>query len=211
MNFTYNILKGPELRDGPYRQDVNSGVDDILIDLIMQKDEKAFGAFYDRHGKLIYSLIFRILGHKPDAEEVTQEAFLKVWDNADKYDVRKGSVKSWLITLARRLAIDRTRSKQYKMRVRETEFSSADDSGSESHNITSKVKATDHQTEAREVNEALSGLDDQYRQLIQLSYFEGFSHSEISTLLDMPLGTVKHRIREAVIKLRKVFVYDSNE
>ncbi|MBD3169951.1 MAG: sigma-70 family RNA polymerase sigma factor [candidate division Zixibacteria bacterium] len=199
-------MKGPKLKDGFKKGATKPEADEILIKLIVQKDEKALSVFYDMHGRLIYSLVLKLLGNKPDAEEVTQETFLKVWDNAEKYNGNKGSVKSWLVTMARRLAIDKTRSKHYKMRNRESAFAAPDGSGPDSQQSGKKVESADYLAEAREIKEALAKLDDQCRNVIHLSYYEGYSHSEISKHLNMPLGTVKHRIRQGVEKLRQVFL-----
>ena len=143
------------------------------VDYQANKDEKALKAFYDLYSKSIYSLVIRIIGRVQDAEEVTQEVFFKVWKNAEKYDCRRGNVKSWLLTMARRLAIDRIRSKQYKMRERESTPLSSTELNDGFLDFDYKIIETDLGIKAREINEALVELDDQYREVIHLSYFEG--------------------------------------
>jgi RNA polymerase sigma-70 factor (ECF subfamily) len=193
-------MKGQNLKGKFLTENPDPEADIILMQLIGAKDEKALGVFYDIHSSMIYSLVLKMTGSVFDAEEIVQEVFLKIWNNADKYDGRRGSVQSWIITIARRLAIDRTRSKQFKMRSRE----SSDESSLESVRQNSQDNQTSVAAEIREVNEALEKLDSSYRDVINLSYYEGYSHSEIANHLDIPLGTVKYRIREAVDKIRRL-------
>ncbi|MBD3233327.1 MAG: sigma-70 family RNA polymerase sigma factor [candidate division Zixibacteria bacterium] len=177
--------------------------DEALLKLISERDEKALELFYEYHNRLVYNLIRRMLGDSQDAEEVTQEVFMKVWDNADKFDGRRGNVQGWLVTMTRRLAIDRTRSKQYKIRNKEGSLDSGVNPDS-IKGLTGKANETAEATEVREVAEALKKIDDSHSEALYLSYYEGYSHSEIAENLNIPLGTVKHRIREAVNKLRKI-------
>ncbi|MCH7762090.1 sigma-70 family RNA polymerase sigma factor [candidate division TA06 bacterium] len=180
------------------------GVDEGLIELLKGRDEASLQMFYERHSRLVYSLVLRILGSVSDAEEVTQEVFLKIWKNAWSFDRSKGSVLAWLMTVARRLAIDRTRSKlfkAYKSEVSLVAVNMDEARGDEKGDSASHLIKTE---EARIVTKALSSLPEKHRQMIDLAYYEGLSHSKIALRLDMPLGTVKTILRKAVIDLRKM-------
>ena len=96
------------------REDPDAG----LLERVAGRDESALAALYDRHGRLVYSLVLGMLGNIDDAEEVTHDVFYRVWEKAGTFDPRRGSGQAWLVTLARRLTIDRTRSKQHKARGR---------------------------------------------------------------------------------------------
>jgi RNA polymerase sigma-70 factor (ECF subfamily) len=178
--------------------------DELLLGLIRKKDEHALSVFYDRRSGLVYSLAYSMLGDKSDAEEVTEEVFLKIWEKAESFDNSRGSALAWVTVMTRRLAIDKTRSKQYKMRSREASLEMADASGKLGEGHEEGERKIVMAAEATRISKALGQLDDSLREVIQLSYYEGLSHSKIAERLDSPLGTVKTRIREAVIQLRRI-------
>lgn len=181
-----------------------AGADDVLLDLIRGGDEAALARLYRNRSRMVYSLALSIVRDNSDAEEVTEEVFYRIWKNAGEFDRKKGSALAWVTTIARRMAIDRTRSKQYKGRMKEVDFEKAvAGDGNESFSGSQAFDPTGG-AEARQVKEALDQLGDSHRQLIHLSYYEGLSHSQIAERLDTPLGTVKSRIREAVIQLRRM-------
>jgi RNA polymerase sigma-70 factor (ECF subfamily) len=154
---------------------------------------------YERRSSVMYSLVMSIVHNETDAEEVTQEAFIKIWKAAGSFDSVRGSALAWITTMTRRLAIDRTRSKHYKSDKKKAVLDDI-----EEWSLVSRDGSPSAGVEAREVHEALAQLDDKHRKVIRLSYFEGMSHSQISERLDTPIGTVKSRIREAVVKLRRL-------
>jgi len=178
--------------------------DELLIGLIKKRDEHALSVFYDRRSGLVYSLAYSMLGDKSDAEEVTEEVFLRIWEKAESFDNSRGSALAWLTVMTRRLAIDKTRSKQYKMRSREASLETADAGGKLGEGHQEGERKIVMAAEATRISKALGQLDDSHREVIQLSYYEGLSHSKIAERLDSPLGTVKTRIREAVIQLRRI-------
>lgn len=178
--------------------------DELLIGLIKKKDEHALSVFYDRRSGLVYSLAYSMLGDKSDAEEVTEEVFLRIWEKAESFDNSKGSPLAWLTIMTRRMAIDKTRSKLYKMRSREASLESADAGGKLGAGHDEGERRIIMAAETTRVSKALGQLDEPLREVIQLSYYEGLSHSKIAERLDSPLGTVKTRIREAVIQLRRI-------
>lgn len=178
--------------------------DELLLGLIKKRDEHALSVFYDRKSGFVYSLVYSMLGDKSDAEEVTEEVFLKIWQKAESFDNTRGNAQAWLTIMTRRLAIDKTRSKQYKMRSREASLESADAGGKLGEGHGEGERKIVMAAEANKISKALGQLDESYREVIQLSYYEGLSHSKIAERLDSPLGTVKTRIREAVIQLRRI-------
>jgi RNA polymerase sigma-70 factor (ECF subfamily) len=182
-----------------------TGADDVLLSLIGEGDEAALARLYREKSRFLYSLVFSIVKNSADAEEVIEEVFLKIWQNAGSYDGSRGSVMAWLTTITRRQAIDRTRSKQYRSRMKEVDLEAGAVDGDGEAMVGADADTTSSGAEAREVAEAIDRLGDSHRQLIRLSYFEGLSHSMIAESLDMPLGTVKTRLREAVIQLRNMF------
>ena len=177
----------------------DSAHDSALLRRIRERDEHALAELYDRHATYVYSLARSILRNDDDAEDVTQEVFFRVWDRGSAFDPSKGSPLAWLTILTRRLAIDRTRSRTFRARGRETslEAAAASTDGKGADDIVLSA-------EANQVLAALEQLDPVYRDVIRMSYYEGLSHSGIASKLGAPLGTVKSRLREGVTQLRRI-------
>jgi RNA polymerase sigma-70 factor, ECF subfamily len=173
--------------------------DEELMPLIGDKDPEAFAVFYDRHGGVAFSLAYRIVGEKAAAEDVTQEAFISVWRSGARYDRARGSVRSWTLGIVRNRAIDLLRSKAG--RAPNLDFD--DDSILEQRPAEelTEDEALRRET-ADEVRGAIGGLPGEQSKVIELAYFGGFSHSEISEMLGVPLGTVKGRMRLGLEKIR---------
>ncbi|MDZ4722928.1 MAG: sigma-70 family RNA polymerase sigma factor [candidate division Zixibacteria bacterium] len=184
--------------------DTSAGsMDELLIRLIKLGDQTALSSLYDRRGRFVYSLALSIVQNEADAEEITEEVFFKLWQQAGSYDLARGSVLAWLTTMSRHLAIDRTRSKQYKARRAETTLDDTIlDTLPANHNGSPDSDWSNAEAKDQIVS-ALNRLTPAHRDVIRLSYYDGLSHSLIAERLDTPLGTVKSRIREAVIQLRK--------
>ncbi len=181
-----------------------TGTDVMLMHLVQRGDEHALSMLYQIHSALIYSLALSVVRNKADAEEVTLDVFLKIWQKATTFDSRRGSVLAWMVTITRRLAIDRTRSKHFKAAAKGVDI---EDVSEEKLGSASVAAATDRVTQnlqAEEVMSALKQLESQYREVIELSYFEGLSHAKIANHLDTPLGTVKSRLRDGLKQLRKI-------
>lgn len=177
----------------------DSAHDAALLRRIRGRDEGALSEFYDRHSTFVYSLAQSVVRDEGEAEDVVQEVFFRVWERADAFDPVRGSPLAWLTTLTRRLAIDRTRSRSFRARGRETSIDAV--AASASHDGGASVTMS---AEANEVLAALEQLDPVYRDVIRLSYYEGLSHSGIASKLGAPLGTVKSRLREGVTQLRRI-------
>ena len=177
---------------------LSSLADEELMELAAERRSDAFELLYDRHADSAFSLAYRICGQRPLAEDVLQEAMVAVWRSAGRYDSRRGSVRTWILTMVHNRAIDGIRRRSVAERGR------ADGEG-----LTERVPARER-TEAevlrREqagiVAAALATLSSDQRRVIELAYFGGMTHVEISALLGMPVGTVKSRMRLGLAKLR---------
>jgi RNA polymerase sigma-70 factor (ECF subfamily) len=184
---------------------ISNEADVVLMDLIREKDEPALSKLYDRRSGFVYSLAYSIVGNRSDAEEITEEVFFRVWQKAASFDKSRGSVMAWMAIIARRLAIDKTRSGQFKSRTKEVSINAATSSDNNpviaGKGDTASIEAA---ADAGALSDALGQLRDDYSQVVRLSYYEGLSHSKIAERLNTPLGTVKTRIREAVIQLRQI-------
>jgi RNA polymerase sigma-70 factor (ECF subfamily) len=173
--------------------------DEELMPLIGAQDVAAFEVFYDRHGAIAYSLAYRIVGERTAAEDVTQEAFVSIWRSGGRYDLSRGSVRTWTLGIVRNRAIDSLRGKSAsapKLAFDADAILEQRESGDRTDG-----EALQRET-ADEVREVLDQLPDEQSKVIQLAYFGGFSHSEIATMLNVPLGTVKGRMRLGLEKIR---------
>jgi RNA polymerase sigma-70 factor, ECF subfamily len=172
--------------------------DEDLMQLMRQGDAQAFEIIYERHANAAFSLAYRMTGRRGAAEDVVQEAFLSLWRSGARYDRTRGSVRTWVLGIVHNRAIDALR------RNLRHDTRRASDEGIEER-FEAKER-TDlqaaHSEEAAEVRSALDTLPEEQSKAIELAYFGGFSHSEIATMLEMPIGTVKGRIRLGLEKLR---------
>lgn len=173
--------------------------DEELMPRVAERDPEAFEVFYDRHAGVAYSLAYRIVGSKPAAEEVVQEAFLSIWRSGARFDPAKGSVRSWTLGIVRNRGIDALRRDSGKA----PKLTYDDDAILEAR---ASDERTDEEamrrTEAQEVRGALRELPEEQSKVIQLAFFGGFSHSEIAEMIGEPLGTVKGRMRLGLEKIR---------
>lgn len=166
-----------------------------LLRRMANQDDTALATLYAEYATPVYSLARRVLGDEALAQEVTQDTFLKVWKNPDAWDPSKGQFVSWLLTLTRYTAVDRLRS-EVRRTGRNTE-------------LHDEIEENDGQDSApdfsvREVREMLLHLPHEQRLLIELAFYQGMKHSELAEKLDLPLGTVKTRLRLGLQKLRKM-------
>ena len=183
----------------------SSEIDIDLLQRIATRDEAALGQFYDRHSRLAYSVVIRILGSPPDAEEVLQETFVRVWSRAETYNALLGSPATWLARIARNRAIDRLRARRVRGDVAiEPSVHAADDAPRSGEPVTRDTPETllEGRTTAGAVRTALATLTPAQRVLIEAAFFEGYTHSELATRFDVPVGTVKTRIRTGLAAMR---------
>lgn len=166
---------------------------------IGRKDADAFEVFYDRHGGAAYSLAYRILGEQGAAEDCVQEAFISIWRSGGRFDPTRGSVRSWTLSIVRNRAIDVLRGRAGK--APKLTFDDEEILAARPSEELTEEEAMRHET-ATEVRGVLSHLPDEQSKVIQLAYFGGFSQSEIAAMLNLPLGTVKGRMRLGLEKIR---------
>lgn len=168
-----------------------------LLNRSARGDQQAFAALYDATAARVHGMALRVVRDPAQAEEVTQEAFLEIWRTASRFDPTRGSAISWLLTLAHRRAVDRVRAAESASR-RDTTYTRQ--SQDVAHDAT--AEAAQASLEAKRVRHALTQLTPVQREAIELSYLGGYTHTEVATLLDLPLGTAKTRIRDGLIRLR---------
>lgn len=170
-----------------------------LLKAIAGKDAAALGQLYDRYRLILFGVLVRILNNREEAEDVLQEVFLQVWRRAADFDEKRGRPFTWLVTLARSRGIDRLRSLASRERVAVAGASEMPDEVSDAANDAIRSERVGV------VKSALAELPEDQRKPLVLAYFDGLTQSEIATKLDLPLGTVKTRMRTAMIKLRESF------
>jgi RNA polymerase sigma factor (sigma-70 family) len=174
--------------------------DEALVAQIARGDELALGAFYDRFGRVVYSLVLRVVRNVQLAEEATQEAFLAVWRTADEYRASRGSARAWLLTIAHRRAVDRVRYEQ--RRVVANEPLDETTQGQIREMIPSAEDEAWVVFERERLVRALAQIPDAERELIELAYFDGYTQSQLAERLGLPLGTVKRRTFTGLRRLR---------
>lgn len=186
--------------------DTPSADDAQLIRRIIARDQNALSELYQRYGGLVYSLATRVIGSRALAEEVTQDTFLKVWNQARTWDPDRGKLSSWLLTITRYTAIDLLRKEQR----RPTDASvSLDDI---MHVLGAKGLMDDPQWhDGRLLRSLMTRLPSEQIQVIELAFFQGMSHSEMAEHLHLPLGTVKTRVRLGLQKLKDLWIEASGE
>lgn len=166
---------------------------------VSRGDQAAFSELYDLTSDLVHGIARRIVRDPAMAEEVTQDVFLELWRLAPRYDASKGSVRTWVATLAHRRAVDRVRSEQAGRRRDEQELRRQ--TADYDHVSEEVLDRLDH----TRVQRALAALSDLQRDAVSLAYYGGYTYREVAVLLDVPEGTIKTRIRDGLIKLRDDF------
>ncbi len=176
--------------------------DEDLMQYVRKADPAAFQVLYERHSGVAFSLAYRMVGTRAQAEDVVQEAFLSIWRSGARYERTRGSVRTWVLGIVHNRAIDSLRRATVHDKRR------ASDEG-----IEERFEARDRtdvevarREEATTVRTAMDTLPPEQSQVIELAYFGGFSHSEIAEMLSMPVGTVKGRMRLGLEKMRGALV-----
>lgn len=177
-------------------------LDDVeLIQRVGLGDRDCFEEFYHRHAALIYSTAFKVLNNADDAEDVMQDVMFMVWEKSPMYEVSRGKPLNWAITMTRNKAIDRLRSVQRRLRLKE-------DAGREIEPLLPSASRPENPLDLGEkrqiVRSAVMKLNREQREVIEMAYFGGLTQQEISQRLQTPLGTVKARIRRGMLRLRKI-------
>lgn len=169
-----------------------------LISLLKEKSEAGFNVLYNNYSAAIYGVVMKVVENTELAEDITQEAFVKIWNNISQYDDSKGRLFTWMINLTRNLCIDKLRSKDYSNTLK-------------NQNIEDSVNIVDHEVsssfnpELIGVKKLVEKLPEDIRHIIELMYFKGYTQSEIADEYNIPLGTVKTRARSGINALRNIF------
>lgn len=184
------------LRVVPAREPAPPRVEDLLVE-VAQGSQVAYEALYNRVSASVYGLVVRVLRDRAQSEEVAQEALLQVWREAARYDERQGGAMAWVMTIAHRRAVDRVRSEEsaarrsqrHALREVETSFDS----------VAEDVETT---LEREAVRKCLAALTTLQREAVDLAYYSGLTYREVAEQLEVPLGTVKTRMRDGLIRMR---------
>ena len=182
----------------PRDQDLRSLADEELMYLVRGADARALEVVFERHAGAAFSLAYRMVGTRGAAEDVTQEAFVSIWRSGGRYDRSRGSVRTWVLGIVHNRAIDSLRRAQVHDRRRASDEGLAErlESGDRTD-----VEAA-RREESTLIREVLDSLPPEQKRVIELSYFGGFTHTEIAKMLTMPVGTVKGRMRLGLDKMR---------
>ncbi len=159
-----------------------------IVEGLRKKDERALSFLYDQYSQLLLGLIIRIIGDREAAEEVLQQTMLKVWNSAGSFDEQKGPLFSWISAIARNTALDRGRLRSFQNTQKTDPLDTTV--------YTSKIVNTE--TASIDAEQLTAKLDNKYKEVLDLVYLMGYTHQEASELLEIPLGTVKTRIRQAI-------------
>jgi len=183
---------------------VETAADEILMRRIEKQDNKAFAELYDRFGARVYGMTYYILQNQTLAEEATQDTFMKVWTKATKWDPKRGALITWLLTIARYTAIDR-------LRIEKRETPNIAIGLDEMLHLIGQTNVIDENIwyDKKVVENLLKELTPEQRESIELAFFQGLTHSEIAEKLDLPLGTVKSRIRDGLQMLKGLWLHES--
>lgn len=170
--------------------------EDELVLLLKQRTQSAFNYLYDNYSSALYTVIISILQDRELASDVLQEVFIKIWRQIEQYDAEKGRLFTWMINIARNASIDTLRSKSYSTQKQNRELT---------ENVYSAAGTSNIETDKIGLRKLIMNLKDEQKVLVELTYFQGYTQEEISKLLNIPLGTVKTRLRSALIQLRALF------
>jgi RNA polymerase sigma factor (sigma-70 family) len=177
-------------------QELKKYSEEELVQELQNRNQQAFSYLYDNYAAALNGVIFRLVEDKELAEDILQEAFVKIWNNFSSYDSTKGRLFTWMLNLTKNLTIDTLRSKGYK---KQSKISGDENAVSNLSDNTGAEKF-----DALGIRKQLSNLKPAQRNIIDMAYFNGYTQDEISKEMGIPLGTVKTRMRSAILELRKM-------
>lgn len=177
--------------------------EEVLVAKLTQRDQKAFHWLYDQYSPALYGVVLKIVRDDELAQDLVQDIFIKIWKNLDSYDSDKGRLFTWLLNIARNTAIDSLRSKRSSQQAGTVGAIHPD---SDSVHIIDRQHHTNQpSTDTIGMRQLVEQLRPERKQLIDLVYFEGYTHEEAAEALNLPIGTVKTRVRSALQELKKIF------
>lgn len=166
-----------------------------LVQLLRQRGQAVFSYLYDNYSGALHAIILNIVNEEELASDVLQEVFVKIWKQIDSYDSSKGRLFTWMLNIARNASIDAIRSKSYQNSRQNRELT---------EDMYAMVGSSQTRTDQIGLRKMVHNLKEEYKVLVELSYFQGYTQDEISKMLNVPLGTVKTRLRTALIQLREI-------
>ena len=172
---------------------------DLLIEKFQTKDETAFEKLYEMYKDSIHGIVYKIVNHHNLADEVTQDTFIKAWNNAHRYSSQKGRFFTWILNIAKNTAIDKLRSKSFRKSNKTLNTDAY-------INVIKSSENLDNQTDAIGIKEIVKTLTPNRHKIIDLLYFKGFTQQEASDFLKIPLGTVKSRSRNSIQQLKTMLL-----
>ena len=169
--------------------------EDTLLLGLQQHDEHAYSYLYDHYSNALFGIILQVVTQQEVAEDVLQETFIKAWQNIRSYNPQKGRLYTWLLNIARNSAIDRVRSKDFNNSAKTVGLS---------ENVYNNADHAMNRVDDVGLKKIISSLPEESRKLLNLAYIQGYTQDEIAKILQIPLGTVKTRIRSTLIQVRKL-------
>jgi RNA polymerase sigma-70 factor, ECF subfamily len=173
--------------------------EDALVSLLQSKDERGFSILYDNYSSALYGVILKIVRSEEIAADVMQDAFVKIWKNIEGYNRTKGTLFTWILNVARNTAIDRIRSQEFQNSQKNQDLDS-------SINFIDNQGSSQFDVDAIGIRKVVENLRPEHQQMIDLLYFQGYTQAEVSEEFNIPLGTVKTRVKAAVVQLRQYFL-----
>lgn len=191
--------------DSRIAQEIAELDDRVLMNAVAMRDQDALMILYSRYGGMVYAIALRVLGNAASAEEVTQDIFVKVWNQPARWNGDLGRLSSWLLASTRNAAIDRLRHEHRQWRALDPEPPSEELVGEDA------IVSDPLWADGLLLRQILSNLPYQQRQLIELAFYGGHTHSDLAQMLDLPLGTVKTRLRAAIQALRERWMQENTK
>ncbi len=184
--------------------DLSQQSDEALMLAVTNKRESALSELYDRHAATVLGVVYRIVGDRAVAEEVLQEAFWRIWNNADKFDSTQGKFTTWMFSIARRHAIDVYRKQQVRPQLADS--ANQDDQLAQVADEMNVSQTASSNIEADQIRNAVAALPTDQRQVLEMAYFQGKTRREIAKETNIPLGTIHTRARLGLQRLQKLLV-----
>jgi RNA polymerase sigma-70 factor, ECF subfamily len=173
--------------------------EDALVSLLQSKDQRGFSILYDNYSSALYGVILKIVRSEEIAADVMQDSFVKIWKNIEGYNRTKGTLFTWILNVARNTAIDRIRSQEFQNSQKNQDLDS-------SINFIDNQGSSQFDVDAIGIRKVVENLRPEHQQMIDLLYFQGYTQAEVAEEFNIPLGTVKTRVKAAVVQLRQYFL-----